>query len=100
MNKVSKSIASIALGIVLGAAMSVPVARAATKHKVDCDAVMQELNSGKKAKEVAKDQNISVSSVRRCKAKAKKAAAASAKAGNEGGGAPSASASPASPKKK
>lgn len=99
MNKVSKAIAAIALGLALGVAMSVPVANAA-KHKVDCDAVMQELNSGKKAKEVAKDLNISVSSVRRCKAKAKKAAAAAAKAGGEGGGAPSASASPASSKKK
>ncbi len=99
MKKVSKSIAAIALGAMLGITMSVPMARAA-KHKVDCDAVMQELNSGKKAKEVAKDQGISVSSVRRCKAKAKKAAAAAAKAGNEGGAAPSAGASPASSKSK
>lgn len=96
MNKVFKPIVSIALGAVLGITLSVPFAHAA-KHKVDCDAVMQELNSGKKAKEVAKDQNISVSSVRRCKAKAKKAEAA-AKAGNEAHGAPSASSSPASGK--
>lgn len=97
MNKVFKPIVSIALGAVLGITLSVPFANAA-KHKVDCDAVMQELNSGKKAKEVAKDQNISVSSVRRCKAKAKKAEAAAAKAGNEAHGAPSASSSPASGK--
>ncbi len=99
MNRVSRSIAAIVLGAMLGITMSVPLAHAA-KHKVDCDAVMQELNSGKKAKEVAKDQGISVSSVRRCKAKAKKAAAAAAKAGSEGAAAPSASGSPAPSKTK
>lgn len=91
MKKVSTGIASIVLGAVLGIAMSIPSAYAATKHKVDCDAVMQELNSGKKPKEVAKDQNISISSVRRCKAKAKKAEKAAAKAGGEAGAAPAAS---------
>ena len=47
--------------------------------KVDCDAVMNELNSGKKAKEVATDLSISTSSVYRCKRHAKEAA----KAANE-----------------
>lgn len=97
MNQVSKSIASIVMGAALGIALSIPSAHAA-QHKVDCDAVMQELNSGKKAKEVAKDQNISVSSVRRCKAKAKKAAAAAAKAGKGTSATPASSASPASGK--
>ncbi len=94
MKKVSKSFLALTLGAAMGITMSVPFANAA-KHKVDCDAVMQELNSGKKPKEVAKDQNISVSSVRRCKAKQKKAEAAAAKAGNTGAGAPSAASSPA-----
>ncbi len=47
--------------------------------KVDCDAVMGELNGGKKPKEVAKDLSISTSSVYRCKKKA----AAAAKAGTK-----------------
>jgi hypothetical protein len=47
--------------------------------KVDCDAVMGELNSGKKAKEVAKDLSISTSSVYRCKKHAKEAAKAGTK---------------------
>jgi FixJ family two-component response regulator len=47
--------------------------------KVDCDAVMNELSSGKHAKEVAKDLSISTSSVHRCKRLAKAAAKASTK---------------------
>ena len=47
--------------------------------KVDCDAVMNELNSGKKAKEVATDLSISTSSVYRCKRHAKEAAKAATK---------------------
>jgi hypothetical protein len=47
--------------------------------RVDCDAVMNELNSGKHAKEVAKDLSISTSSVYRCKRHAKAAAKASTK---------------------
>ena len=47
--------------------------------KVDCDAVMNEINSGKKAKEVATDLSISTSSVYRCKRHAKAAAKASTK---------------------
>ena len=62
--------------------------------KVDCDAVMNELNSGKKAKEVATDLNISTSSVYRCKRHAKEAAKAAnkssmqAKTGKEAPAAP------------
>ena len=38
--------------------------------RVNCDKVMSELNSGKKAKEVATELSISTSSVYRCKKKA------------------------------
>jgi len=47
--------------------------------KVDCDAVMNELNSGKHAKDVATDLSISTSSVYRCERKAKAAAKAATK---------------------
>ena len=47
--------------------------------KVDCDAVMNELNSGKHAKDVATDLSISTSSVYRCQRKAKAAAKAATK---------------------
>jgi FixJ family two-component response regulator len=47
--------------------------------KVDCDAVMNEVNSGKKAKEIATDLSISTSSVYRCKRHAKAAAKAADK---------------------
>ena len=47
--------------------------------KVDCDAVMNELHSGKHAKEVATDLSISTSSVYRCKKHAKEAAKAGTK---------------------
>jgi len=69
--------------------------------KVDCDAVMNELNSGKKAKEVATDLSISTSSVYRCKRHAKEAAKAAtkssmqAKSGKEPPMAPMGAASPA-----
>jgi FixJ family two-component response regulator len=48
--------------------------------KVDCAAVMNEISSGKKAKEVATDLSISTSSVYRCKRHAKEAAKAGTKA--------------------
>jgi hypothetical protein len=47
--------------------------------KVDCDAVMNEVNSGKHAKDIAADLNISTSSVYRCKRHAKAAAKAATK---------------------
>jgi len=47
--------------------------------KVDCDAVMGEVNSGKHAKDIAADLKISTSSVYRCKRHAKAAAKASTK---------------------
>lgn len=39
--------------------------------KVDCDAVMSELNSGKHEREVAKDLSTTLYQVRKCKRKAK-----------------------------
>jgi hypothetical protein len=77
-------------GIALGLAMTAGPVHAAAK-KVDCDAVMRELGSGKKAKDIAADQKISTSSVYRCKSKQKAAAKAAAKAGNEVAAKPAAS---------
>src|SRR5271163_3175886 len=48
--------------------------------KVDCDAVMNEVNSGKHAKEIATDLSISTSSVYRCKRHAKAATKSSMQA--------------------
>ena len=54
-------------------------ARPVYAAKVDCDAVMNEVSAGKHAKEIAKDLNISTSSVYRCKRHAKEAAKAATK---------------------
>ncbi len=54
-------------------------ARPAFANKVDCDAVMNEVNSGKHNKDIAADLKISTSSVARCKRKAKLAAKAATK---------------------
>lgn len=74
-----KKLTVVAAGAFLALTMSLEMG-AATAHaaKVDCDAVMSELNSGKKAKEVATDLKISKSSVYRCKKKAAKAEASPA----------------------
>ncbi len=69
--------------------------------KVDCDAVMNELNSGKHQKEVAKDLSTTLYQVRKCKKHAKEAAKAStkssvqAKSGKEPPMAPMSAPSPA-----
>ena len=55
------------------------VLRAYAADKIDCDAVMNELNSGKHAKDVATDLSISTSSVYRCERKATAAAKAATK---------------------
>jgi len=95
MKRLVTTAAAIVIALAMGVATIVPSAYAAGKSKVDCDAVMNELNSGKKAKEVAKDLNISVSSVYRCKKKSKNAE----KAEKPGSEASSPAASPAaSPK--
>jgi transposase-like protein len=52
----------VAVGLVLGSAN----ASAATK-RIDCNQVMSKLQGGKKVKDVAKDMNISTSSVYRCR---------------------------------
>ena len=75
MKKFALALASAML--VTTVAFAARPAFAATK--VDCDAVMNEVNSGKKAKEIATDLNISTSSVYRCKRHAKEAAKAATK---------------------
>jgi len=91
MKRIVMTLAAGALGVAIGAASSAPSAYAAAKAKVDCDAVMKEVNGGKKTKEIAKDMNISTSSVYRCKKKEVAAAKAAPKAGNEPAAKPEAS---------
>ena len=75
-----KKIALVAASAMLATSVAFSVsARPAFAAKVDCDAVMNEVNSGKHAKDIAKDLNISTSSVYRCKRHAKNAAKASMK---------------------
>jgi hypothetical protein len=70
MSKFKAAVGGFAVAAMLGAMLPASGALAA-RHKVDCSKVMDELNSGKKTKEVAKDLHISSSSVRRCAKKAK-----------------------------
>jgi FixJ family two-component response regulator len=77
MKKLALAAAAAMLMTTVTFATSARPAYAATK--VDCDAVMNEINSGKKAKEVATDLSISTSSVYRCKRHAKAAAKAETK---------------------
>jgi hypothetical protein len=79
-----RTVVSIAaFGLVATLAISVSPAYATAGKKVDCDAVMQEVNAGKKTKEIAKDMSISTSSVYKCKKREMAAAKTAAKAGNE-----------------
>lgn len=71
------ALAAAAAMFVTTVAFAVRPAFASTK--VDCDAVMNEVTAGKHAKDIAKDLNISTSSVYRCKKHAKEAAKASTK---------------------
>ena len=82
MKRVVMMLAVGLVGITMGD-ICIPPTYAAAKSKVDCAAVMKERNSGKKAKEVAKEMSISVSSVYRCKQKETAAAKAASKAGNQ-----------------
>jgi transposase len=83
---------AIVVGFELGAANAYAAAK-----KVDCTKVMSELNSGKKVKEVAKDEGISTTSVYRCRRAAKKESTAAKKTA---AAAPSSKAAePATPKK-
>ena len=86
MKKTILALTSALAAATLLFAASVQTAYAVRGKKTDCDAVMKELNSGKKVKEVAADFKISPRTVSRCvkKAKAPKAA-------------PSAAAAPAAP---
>ena len=70
MKKITLTLALALVGATFLFAASAHTAYAASK-KVDCDAVMNELNSGKKAKDVAVDLKISRQSVYRCKKKSK-----------------------------
>ncbi len=96
MRKFAIAAASVALAATMAIGFSTSAAFAASK--VDCDAVMSALNSGKKAKEVAADMKISVSSVYRCKRHAAAAAKAATKTttgvGTKGSAAASAAPSP------
>ncbi len=73
-NKLAVAATTLALATIMTFALAVPTAHAAGK-KVDCAKVMEELNAGKKQKEVAKDLGTTVYQVRKCK----KAAASAAK---------------------
>jgi len=90
MKRFAMTVAASLIGMTIGLAISMPAYAAS---KVDCDAVMSEINSGKTTKAVAADLKISASSVYKCKKKAK----AAAKAAGEGAPAasPAAEASPA-----
>jgi hypothetical protein len=77
VRKILSAIAGGAFILSLGIGLEPGAAHAA---KVDCDKVMSELNSGKKAAVVADDLKISTSSVYRCRRKAHKAASSSAAA--------------------
>jgi len=90
-------VGGLLFAVVIGLEMTPASAFAAAGKKVDCDKVMSEVQAGKKASAIAKDLNISTSSVYRCKKKAAAAAAKGAPAKAAGGGAasPAAAASPA-----
>jgi hypothetical protein len=72
MSKMKAAVGGFAVAVMLGAMLPASGALAA-RHKVDCSKVMDEVNSGKKTKEVAADLHISSSSVRRCVKKSKTA---------------------------
>ena len=91
MKRFAMTIAASLIGMTIGLAISVPAYAAS---KVDCDAVMTEINSGKTTKAVAADLKISASSVYKCKKKAKAAAKAAAASASPAA-APAAEASPA-----
>ena len=76
---VMKKFALVAASAMLVTTVAFAARPAFAATKVDCDAVMNEVNSGKKAKEIATDLSISTSSVYRCKRHAKAAAKAATK---------------------
>jgi hypothetical protein len=90
VRKIVPGIAGITFVVTLGIGIRPAILHAA---KVDCSKVMSELNSGKKAYDVAEDLKISTSSVYRCRRKAHSAAKSSPTAAVESS--PMASPSPA-----
>ncbi len=71
-----KKLATIGACLAIGSVMALgvvfsPSAYATRGVKVDCSKVMQELNGGKKPKEVAAGMKISVSSVYKCRRRAR-----------------------------
>lgn len=96
MNKIKAVVGGVALAALVGALL--PVSPAFARHKVDCSKVMDEINSGKSVKDVAKDLHISKSSVRRCQKKAKAAGGMAAPAAAPSAAAPAPAApAPAAP---
>ncbi len=95
MSKMKAAVGGLAVAVMLGAML--PSGVLAARHKVDCSKVMDEVNSGKKVKEVAADLHISASSVRRCvkKSKAEGGAMASPAAAASPAMAPAPATSPA-----
>jgi peptidoglycan hydrolase CwlO-like protein len=77
MKKLALAAASAMLVTAIGFASNARPAYAAAK--VDCDAVMNELNSGKHEKDVATDLSTTLYQVRKCKRKAKAASKAETK---------------------
>jgi hypothetical protein len=71
MNKIKVVVGGLAVAMMLGAMLPASVAHAASRHKVDCSKVMDDINGGKSVKETAADLHYSKSSVRRCQKKAK-----------------------------
>jgi hypothetical protein len=72
MKKITAVVGGFALAAMLGAMLPLSTAHA-SRHKVDCSKVMDDINGGKSVKETAADLHISKSSVRRCEKKAKAA---------------------------
>src|ERR1019366_4548939 len=69
-----KKFALVAASAMLATTVAFATSARPAYAKVDCDAVMNEVNSGKHNKDIAADLKISTSSVYRCKRKAKAAA--------------------------
>ena len=99
MKKIALAAASAVLVTTVGFVSYARPAYAA--GKVDCDAVMSELNSGKHEREVAKDLSTTLYQVRKCKRRAKAEAkpetksSVQAKTGKEAPMAPMGGSSPA-----
>ena len=70
MKRVTILGACLAISSIMAFGMFAPSALAARGVKTDCTKVMEELNSGKKPKEVAADMKISVSTVYKCRRRA------------------------------